>query len=76
VIIVDVVSTAVTAHLFSTNGSVPTANDEFETIVLQSEADKGDGDGGGGGSSSCFISAVGLKNADPLFLPFFMSQPF
>jgi energy-coupling factor transporter ATP-binding protein EcfA2 len=34
VIIVDVVSTAATAHLFSTNGSVPTAGDEFETIAL------------------------------------------
>jgi predicted phosphodiesterase len=35
VIIVDVVSTAVTAHLFSTNGSVPSPDDEFETIVIQ-----------------------------------------
>jgi predicted phosphodiesterase len=34
VIIVDVVSTTATAHLFSTNGSVPTPSDEFETIVL------------------------------------------
>jgi VCBS repeat-containing protein len=34
VIIVNAVSTAVTAHLFSTNGSVPAADDEFETIVL------------------------------------------
>ena len=48
VIIVDVVSAVMTARLFSTDGSVPTANDEFETIVLQSDADKG-GDGGGGG---------------------------
>jgi predicted phosphodiesterase len=42
VIIVDVNSTIMTARLFSTDGDVPTANDEFETIVLQSDADKGD----------------------------------
>ena len=49
VIIVDVSSKVVMAHLFSTDGNVPTANDEFETIVLQSDADKDDGGGGGGG---------------------------
>jgi predicted phosphodiesterase len=40
VIIVEGSSTVVTAHLFSTNGSVPTANDEFETIVIQTVSDK------------------------------------
>jgi predicted phosphodiesterase len=49
VIIVDVSSTVMTARLFSTDGSVPIASDEFETIVLQSDADKGSGGGGGGG---------------------------
>lgn len=48
IIIVDVSSKVVTAHLFSTDGSVPTADDEFETIVLQSNAADDDGGGGGG----------------------------
>ena len=49
-----------TAHLYSTSGSVPTAGDEFETIIVQSEADIGYGDGGGGnsGGGGCVISTV------------------
>jgi predicted phosphodiesterase len=43
VIIVEGSSTVVTAHLFSTNGSVPTANDEFETIVIQTDFNNGGG---------------------------------
>jgi hypothetical protein len=49
VIIVDVVSTTATVHLFSTDGSVPTASDELETIVIQSGLNNGGGGGGSGG---------------------------
>ena len=58
VIIIDISSTVMTAHLYSTSGSVPTAGDEFETIIVQSEADIGYGDGGGGdsGGGGCLIS--------------------
>jgi hypothetical protein len=49
VIIVDITSNVMTARLFSTNGSLPNANDVFETIVLQSDTNKGNDGGGGGG---------------------------
>ena len=52
VIVVDIRSTVMTAHLYSTNGSVPTANDEFETIIVRSESNPGSGDGGSGGGSN------------------------
>ena len=43
VIIVDVSATAVTAHLYSTDGSVTTAADEFETIAYQFDTKEGGG---------------------------------
>jgi predicted phosphodiesterase len=63
VIIVDVTPTVVTAHLFSTNDSVPNADDELESIVIQSNSDSvGDYDGvganGSGGGGLCLISTV------------------
>jgi predicted phosphodiesterase len=49
VIIVDITSNVMTARLFSTSGSLPNANDVLETIVLQSDTNKGNDSGGGGG---------------------------
>lgn len=57
-IIVDVSSAVMTASLYSTDGSLPTANDEFETIVLQSDANTGGGGGGGAGGGGSGGSGV------------------
>jgi len=55
VTIIDVDSDVMTARLFSTNGRISTAKDEFDAIVLKSNADKGK-NGSGVHMTGCYNS--------------------